>query len=364
MKNIIVNAYPLRFSGALVILNQFIENMNTYALPNHMYYVFVDSSLEFNSKCPNIKFIKVQYSFLKKILFYNNFVGINKYLKDNKIEPHFVLSLANINTRTVGDIPNYVYFHQSITIYKHKWNILSVEEFKYLIYKVYYKYAIKRSLQKNTQVIVQLECIKDRYSKVYSIDKDRIITITPNVIMPLLKSVDDSCEIDESYINLIYPATPLKYKNHKVIIDSLGIVAKVSDRKVRLYLTCEKDELRKIDIPKLSNNVEIVFMGHVKYDHLINFYYKMDALLFPSFIESFGLPMIEAATSGIKILAADTDFANEVLSNYDGVEFIATFTPEKWATKIIDLEKNTRYEPLVIENNRSWVRLFEIINKI
>lgn len=49
--------------------------------------------------------------------------------------------------------------------------------------------------------------------------------------------------------------------------------------------------------------------------------YESDVLIFPSYIESFGLPLIEAAVSGDIILAADTIFARELLKNYNNAYF-------------------------------------------
>ena len=49
--------------------------------------------------------------------------------------------------------------------------------------------------------------------------------------------------------------------------------------------------------------------------------YDRCTLLFPSYIETFGLPLAEAAQSGNPILAADTPFAHEILAEYGNAYF-------------------------------------------
>jgi glycosyltransferase involved in cell wall biosynthesis len=50
-------------------------------------------------------------------------------------------------------------------------------------------------------------------------------------------------------------------------------------------------------------------------------YFNCPYLIFPSIMESFGLPLIEAADSGMKVLAADLPYV------YDVVTPSATFAP-------------------------------------
>ena len=44
-------------------------------------------------------------------------------------------------------------------------------------------------------------------------------------------------------------------------------------------------------------------------------------LLFPSYIETFGLPLLEAKTIGSPIIASDTPFSKEITSNYNNVNY-------------------------------------------
>jgi glycosyltransferase involved in cell wall biosynthesis len=58
------------------------------------------------------------------------------------------------------------------------------------------------------------------------------------------------------------------------------------------------------------------------------------SLIFPSYIETFGYPLIEAAQMGAIVLAADCPYAHEVLCGYDNVYYFDPFKPEALAELI------------------------------
>ncbi len=64
---------------------------------------------------------------------------------------------------------------------------------------------------------------------------------------------------------------------------------------------------------KLDENV--LFLGFVPDEHLASLYQFSIAYVFPSFIEGFGLPAIEAQSYGVPVLAANNSSLPEVLGN-------------------------------------------------
>lgn len=143
---------------------------------------------------------------------------------------------------------------------------------------------------------------------------------------------------------------PHFYKNHRVIVDALESI----DKDLTIIFT--------IDPSKYSyKDNRILAIGMQSYDNLNALYNASDALLFPSYIETFGLPLIEAAMMGMPILAADLPYAREVLDGYEGVKFIKYGDHEAWAQAIDHLEKGKRYKPLDISARPGWSELFKNI---
>ena len=93
-------------------------------------------------------------------------------------------------------------------------------------------------------------------------------------------------------------------------------------------------------------------------------YKLIDALVFPSTIETFGLPLIEAASMGKPIIASDLDYAREVLGQYKGVSFVPSDNAVAWSDEIMKLVINSKICYLLIELSAksSWEEFLNLIN--
>lgn len=77
-------------------------------------------------------------------------------------------------------------------------------------------------------------------------------------------------------------------------------------------------------------NLPIDLIGPLTKDEVYDFYQK-SILLFPSYIETVGLPLLEAKKHHAPIIAANLDYAREVLNDYDKVKYFNPDDPEKLA---------------------------------
>ena len=106
-------------------------------------------------------------------------------------------------------------------------------------------------------------------------------------------------------------------------------------------------------------------MGVVSYDTLLSMYKSATALLFPSEIETLGLPLIEAAALGLPIMVSDLEYAHDVIGGYEGASFVPTKDANKWAKEIRKhLDNGTRYPSYYQLNKSSWNIFFDIINQM
>ena len=55
--------------------------------------------------------------------------------------------------------------------------------------------------------------------------------------------------------------------------------------------------------------------GHVPPEYISDLYDDLDVFLFPSFCESFGMPLVEAMTRGLPVIYADTSSNREICDN-------------------------------------------------
>lgn len=344
-KYLVVNATALDQGGALSILRQFTENIPR---DNSKWLVFVSPSISISSNNPNVRIEPVEgVKPMHKRLWWDA-IGLKRWLKRNNIEPIGAISLQNTGFNVGKKVPSYIYYHQSLPFNNLNWSPFKKQERTFWFYKNIYPFFVNLFLKKDTKVFVQLEYIKDGFAKRFKHPKDLIEVFSPTVIIPT--EYGGSQEDSHNFPRLLYPAMPHFYKNHRVIEEALTL----TDAKVEILFSIPSDSNEQRD-HRLKQ------IGMQPYERICELYRECDALLFPSYIETFGLPLLEAAMTGMPIVAADLPYAREVLRGYEGVKFVPYDDPKAWAKAIENLRKGERFTPIDISDRPGWKELFESI---
>jgi glycosyltransferase involved in cell wall biosynthesis len=82
-----------------------------------------------------------------------------------------------------------------------------------------------------------------------------------------------------------------------------------------LHLTLSDEWENLIERIRLLNQKGLIIINHglLAHDDLMNMYSQIEFLVYPSLVESFGLPLIEAVKSGCKVIASDLPFTHAVI---------------------------------------------------
>lgn len=367
MKNIIVNATATRASGALTILNQFIANIPSST--SDRYYIFVDWNYRVVRNNENIIYIFVNtVSWLKRILW--DIYGLKKWINEHGVLPSIAISLQNTGVNLKSIIPQLIYYHQPFPLTSYRWSFFRKDERPFFLYKNVYPYFVSQYLRKNTHVVVQIPSIKQAFISRFKIDSELVHVIPPDV-----KSIDyeqiSLVNYDDNFIHFIFPATPLIYKNHICLVNSLFKLRVIRPdllKRIRVHFTFEKSKGIQLwhYIQEHGLEENFIFEGVLPYDKLLGMYGVMRALLFPSFIETFGLPLIEAASAGIPILVSDLPYARDVIGGYEGASFVKYDDISEWTHHIILLcEKKDVYPFYKHEQQESnWDSFFQLVDKL
>jgi glycosyltransferase involved in cell wall biosynthesis len=114
----------------------------------------------------------------------------------------------------------------------------------------------------------------------------------------------------------LYVASGEPHKNHRNLVEAWCLLAQEGLFPV-LWLTLDEN----IDI-ELLNWLEqrrqhfclsILNFGRQSHEEVRQLYSQVEVLIFPSTLESFGLPLIEARQAGLAVLASELDFVRDVL---------------------------------------------------
>ena len=120
---------------------------------------------------------------------------------------------------------------------------------------------------------------------------------------------------EKKIYDFIYPANGASHKNHKNLIKAFIILSKLKIFP-RLLITLNKVDIVKFKVTYLVNKFQLKIVNKPNNDRekFLKNYNKSKALIFPSYSETLGLPLMEAQKFGIDILASDRNFAKEYTS--------------------------------------------------
>lgn len=358
---ILVLAASAREGGALSILKQYLGHLHQSSTIDDSYYMFVDESVDL-PVINNVNFQRVKgHSWFKRLWF--DSIGIRKWVKKNNFYPDVVISFQN--TGTSLRCKHIVYFHQALVFSDYHFNPLSKFERLFFLYNRIYPLFVARSIGKNDIVVVQQPHLKDAFNKKFKHPLDRIHVLFPDVPKIDTDKVGEY-SFEEGLNHFIYPAILAPYKRHKVLVDALSCMDKASRQTIRIHFTLGVEESSSLVSYIEENEVSdcFVFDGRVSYTTLLSMYKSSKGLLFPSVIETIGLPLIEAASFGLPILVSDLEYSREVLTNYDGASYIPIDSVSKWAEGILSLcERDYDITPVFPKETSDWARFINMVHE-
>jgi glycosyltransferase involved in cell wall biosynthesis len=174
-------------------------------------------------------------------------------------------------------------------------------------------------LKGNHHVVVQSQSMyKLMMAHQLNIESERIHLLPLAPLGLVSKRFERICNIviDVSEKKFIYVASGEAHKNHLRLISAWETLAKDGlYPKLLLTLNVEKDAGLLNEINKIRTRcpVNIENLGPLTHEQVMATYRLADALVFPSLIESFGLPLIEASHANLPIIASELDFVRDVV---------------------------------------------------
>lgn len=367
MKNhiYIINATAAKHGGALTILKDYLSEVRKMD-NGTIYYIFTGADLH-DLLCDKIKLIKIKtHGFgiggIKRL--YWDFFGFFMYCKWNRLNPDLIISFQNTGV-IFPKVKQLIYYHQPIPLYDYRWKFYIKDESALFFYKYIYPFFIKMLSNSNSHFVVQTNYIKKLFIKKFQTPSNRVNVIIPGIsFLPEYK--DSNVYIDKNHYNIFYPTNHAKYKNFDILFDAISQIKKMHPEmfeKIMLHITLDADKLNtksRLACFEITNKIN--FLGCLPRRDIFSYYKSVDLLVFPSYIETFGLPLIEAAHLGVPILASDLYYAHEALQNYKGVKYVEFDNSERWADAIIEhYSVNRTFEPLeIVSGINSWVKFIEL----
>ncbi len=361
IKTIIVSAVGLNEAGPLSILLDFAKAFESRANDHYKIIYLIHPSIKSHFEKSDI----LVFKWPKKSWFFRIiFEKLYSLWLEQKLKPSLWIALHDVtpylrNTRSV------VYCHNPAPFLKtYKWIYLA--DIKFFLFTLLYDKLYSWNIKRNNFIIVQQNWIREEFSKRYDCDKNKIIVSLPHKINQTQIQPAVKINNDTNMTTLFYPTMPRVFKNIELVCETLS---RYQMENFRFYVTIQGNEnlYAKWIFKKYKNRSNIIFLGKLPRSKVIEFFQQHDALVFPSRLETWGLPLSEFSNTGKAIFASDLPYAHETLSEYTNAYF---FDPNNSASLYQQLKlytqgiqpprvKSTSYEKPFAHN---WDELIDCLN--
>ncbi len=230
---------------------------------------------------------------------------------------------------------------------------LKIPEERGRLKRIYYEKFLKPALFRAFRVLTVSEFSRNELLEWSGLSHDRVI-VTGNGVASEFHP--EGPRWLPGYPYLLYVGNHKPHKNIGRLLTAFSNVRFPST--LRLVMTGTPDVMMVEMVKRLKIEDKVVFQGMVGENELPSVYRGAQALLFPSLYEGFGLPVLEAMSCGVPVLASRIPAVEEVAGN--AAWLIHPEDVESWAlgmerlSEDLGLQKELRIRGFERVGSFSW----------
>jgi glycosyltransferase involved in cell wall biosynthesis len=252
-----------------------------------------------------------------------------------ELRPDVWISLHDITPRVFAG-RQYVYCHNPAPFTKDKIPFDWMDR-TFRLHRAIYAHLYRCLIHRNTAVIVQQTWLRSHFLS--EIGANRVI-----VAHPREGNFTVSNRTQRNPTVFLYPAFPRVFKNFELLGECALILDREERWKGKIVLTIDGSENRyaRAIFERYGHSRSLRFIGLQSPDVVPQLYTDADTVIFPSLLETWGLPLTEAKSYGLPILAADRPYAKETLGDWDQVRFFDPYDASSLASLMLGLHLGER----------------------
>lgn len=243
------------------------------------------------------------------------------------LRPNYWLALHDMTPRLPASVRQAVYCHNALSFTPMGWRDLildPVQALQWWLYPFLYKSLISR----NEYVIVQHDWMRQAMIRRWGLHRVIVARPEPTNIATHAKRTSGP--------RFLYASLPRVFKNFELLLTAWALLEQQPDWDGNLSLTLagtENPYARWIH-RRFGHLKRVRFLGRLTREQMSDEYDQSDCLVYPSRIESWGVPLTEARERGLSILAVDLPYAHETLAGYGHVAFFGANDPAALAQQM------------------------------
>lgn len=334
-RTIVISAVNLVEAGTLAILRECLCYLSILAAKEEYRVIAIVYKKELVD-FPNIEYRETQWPkkrWLNRLWY--EYITMNIISKE--LKPVFLWFSLHDTSPSVQAERRAVYCHNSYFTYRWKLHDLIFAP-KIALFAIFTKRIYKTNIKRNDYLVVQQNWFRTAMHNIFDIDESRIIVARPE--SPVSRA--EHClrtAVQTKCYTFIFAGSPNSHKNFEVICEAVSLLEKqVHIGKFKVFITVKGDENKYAKwLWKHWGSLKAIdFVGFLPYTELNQLYEESNCLIFPSKVESWGLPISEFAQFGRPMLLADLPYAHETAV---GSLLTAFFDPNN-ACQLAEMMKN------------------------
>jgi len=173
---------------------------------------------------------------------------------------------------------------------------------------------------------------------------------------------------DEPY-RFFYPAYPRTFKNIEQILGAARNLERDGFKRFEVWLTMDGTETRYAAklVREFSDLTTVKWLGLLPRTEVMRLYGQADCLIFPSKLETWGMPITEFKSTGKPILAARLEYAFETVGEYAQVAFFNIEQASELAAMMQQAALGqpvfhpATEQPIAPPFSRNWEELWQVL---
>jgi len=310
-KTIVVSATNIVSAGMLTILEQAVSEFRVFSENYRVIFLVANEEILCGLDFDGIEvfsFPLSKKSWLCRV--YYEYYGFKRWqIKNNITNVALWFSLHDM-TPNVKAERQAVYCHNPSMFLD-----LSFRDFivapKLFLFSRLYKFIYIINLRRNNRVVVQQHWLGDFFSDY--VGANGVVVARP--VIEELCGVESAREVGD----FIYPAFPRLFKNHLNLVKALEVYGEEASLDFTILGTENKVASMVKSYCDRQGLTNVNFLGSMSRKEVIERLACCKALIFPSYIETWGLPISEAIQLKKPILVADRPYAHETVGDYPNV---------------------------------------------
>ena len=365
MKTIVVSAVTLRKGGTLTILRQCLSYLSELAVQGGYRIVAIvhQKDLAFYSNIEYVEMPGIIQGWGKRL--WCEYVTMYRISK--QFAPVYLWLSLHDTTPNVLVERQAVYCQTSFPFLKGKWQGL-VFDYKIVLFTLFTRFAYRINIYRNRYLIVQAEWLRKGFSKMFGLPQEKFIVATPDRksgIKIEVKSSANNC------YTFLFVSTPDCHKNFETLCRATALLERelgVGKFKVILTISGNENRYARWLYRHWGHLKSIEFAGFMSREQLYRNYAGAHCLVFPSRVETWGLPISEFAAFGKPMLLADLPYAHETASGSCQTAFFDPENPKSLMNRMkrlvngdVSFLKEIPHQVPAEPATNTWKELFDLL---